>query len=692
MERKNDTASTRLRFNILGTIIYLIGIVLLLQLFNLQIVHGEEYREESNTRLTKETVLEAARGKIVDRTGIELASTQIVNSLELYKTKISNEELNTMLLEVATVLEQNGDSYTDNLPLSINPIGFTMETEEEQKKWKKEMEIDENATAEQVFGKLKEKYEITNENIEEVRKIMTLRYEINIQGYSSTSAIEIAENISETSLAIFNEQNAKFPGLSITQKPQRTYLKGNLASHVLGYMGRIETEEYEKNKDVYDMNDVVGTSGVEYVLEKFLRGTDGTKQIDMSVDGTVTDEYITKEAVAGNNVVLTIDAKLQQVVQDALKTNIEKIRNGGFSQQSDTAGGACIVMNVKTGEVLALASYPDFEPQAFIGGISSEKWNEYTTNLMPLKNRAIQEANAPGSIFKMITAIAALESGVTNTTEQVYDSGVYRYYNQKLPCWYYTDYGVGHRWQNVSAAIKNSCNYYFCEMGQRLGIDKLVEYASGFGLGKKTGIELLGETAGTLATSLNNEPGNILNLSIGQGANSFSVIQMAKYISMVANGGKDLDVTIIKSVIDENGNEIPKEQVEEVVNERLGLEKTELKDMNIKQENLQAVLEGMKSVTTESGGTANSFFRGFDIEVGGKTGSAEVGNGKVNAWFAGFAPYEDPEIAVVVMVENGKHGSYTAEPVRDIIAEYFGMNLQEAQESMEAIPTVQVQR
>ena len=692
MERKNDTASTRLRFNILGTIIYLIGIVLLLQLFNLQIVHGEEYREESNTRLTKETVLEAARGKIVDRTGIELASTQIVNSLELYKTKISNEELNTMLLEVATVLEQNGDSYTDNLPLSINPIGFTMETEEEQKKWKKEMEIDENATAEQVFEKLKEKYEITNENIEEVRKIMTLRYEINIQGYSSTSAIEIAENILETSLAIFNEQNAKFPGLSITQKPQRTYLKGNLASHVLGYMGRIETEEYEKNKDVYDMNDVVGTSGVEYVLEKFLRGTDGTKQIDMSVDGTVTDEYITKEAVAGNNVVLTIDAKLQQVVQDALKTNIEKIRNGGFSQQSDTAGGACIVMNVKTGEVLALASYPDFEPQAFIGGISSEKWNEYTTNLMPLKNRAIQEANAPGSIFKMITAIAALESGVTNTTEQVYDSGVYRYYNQKLPCWYYTDYGVGHRWQNVSAAIKNSCNYYFCEMGQRLGIDKLVEYASGFGLGKKTGIELLGETAGTLATSLNNEPGNILNLSIGQGANSFSVIQMAKYISMVANGGKDLDVTIIKSVIDENGNEIPKEQVEEVVNERLGLEKTELKDMNIKQENLQAVLEGMKSVTTESGGTANSFFRGFDIEVGGKTGSAEVGNGKVNAWFAGFAPYEDPEIAVVVMVENGKHGSYTAEPVRDIIAEYFGMNLQEAQESMEAIPTVQVQR
>lgn len=692
MERKNDTASTRLRFNILGTIIYLIGIVLLLQLFNLQIVHGEEYRGESNTRLTKETVLEAARGKMVDRTGIELASTQIVNSLELYKTKISNEELNTMLLEVATVLEQNGDSYTDNLPLSINPIGFTMETEEEQKKWKKEMEIDENATAEQVFEKLKEKYEITNENIEEVRKIMTLRYEINIQGYSSTSAIEIAENISETSLAIFNEQNAKFPGLSITQKPQRTYLKGNLASHVLGYMGRIETEEYEKNKDVYDMNDVVGTSGVEYVLEKFLRGTDGTKQIDMSVDGTVTDEYITKEAVAGNNVVLTIDAKLQQVVQDALKTNIEKIRNGGFSQQSDTAGGACIVMNVKTGEVLALASYPDFEPQAFIGGISSEKWNEYTTNLMPLKNRAIQEANAPGSIFKMITAIAALESGVTNTTEQVYDSGVYRYYNQKLPCWYYTDYGVGHRWQNVSAAIKNSCNYYFCEMGQRLGIDKLVEYASGFGLGKKTGIELLGETAGTLATSLNNEPGNILNLSIGQGANSFSVIQMAKYISMVANGGKDLDVTIIKSVIDENGNEIPKEQIEEVVNERLGLEKTELKDMNIKQENLQAVLEGMKSVTTESGGTANSFFRGFDIEVGGKTGSAEVGNGKVNAWFAGFAPYEDPEIAVVVMVENGKHGSYTAEPVRDIIAEYFGMNLQEAQESMEAIPTVQVQR
>lgn len=692
MEQKNNTANTRLRYNILGVLIYLIGIVLLLQLFNLQIVHGEEYRAQSNTRLTRETVLKAARGKIIDRTGIDLASTKIVNSLKLYKSKMSSEELNNTLLEIIKVLEQNGDKYADNLPIAINPIRFTMEDEEEQKKWKKEMEIDENFTAEQVFEKLKDKYDITTENIDDARKIMTLRYEINIQGYSSTRPVEISDDISETSLAIFNEQNFKFPSIAIIPEPQRVYLKGNLASHILGYLRTIDSETYNANKDIYSMNDLVGKSGIEYTFETFLKGTDGIKQIDMSVDGTVTDEYITKEAVAGNNVVLTIDAKLQQVVENALKTNIEKIRNGGFSQRADAEGGSCIVMNVKTGEVLAMASYPDFDPQSFVGIISDEKWKEYTTDLKPLKNRAIQDANAPGSIFKMITGIAALESGVTNVSERVYDSGVYRYYNQKLPCWYYTDYGRGHGWQNVSDGIKNSCNYYFCEMGQRLGIDKLVEYSSGFGLGKKTGVELLGETAGNLATSLNNEPGNILNLSIGQGANSFSVIQMAKYISMVANGGRDLDVTIFKSVIDENGNTIPREQVEEVVNERLGLEKTELKDMIIKDENFKAILEGMKSVTTESGGTANSFFRGFDIEVGGKTGSAEVGNGKVNAWFAGFAPYDDPEIAVVVMVENGRHGSYTAEPVRDIIAEYFGMNLQEANESMEAIPTVQIQR
>ncbi|MBQ2916576.1 MAG: penicillin-binding protein 2 [Clostridia bacterium] len=664
-----------LRFNILTVIVYIIGIILLIRLFSIQIVHGEEYLEQSSSRLTRETTILAARGNILDRNGNVLAGTKTQYTLELYKSKIDANTLNTTLLEVIKVLEANGDTYKDSFPIELNPIRFDI-SDENLKTWLENNNLDENLSAEDVLQKFKEKYEINNENIEETRKIIGIRYGIQKEGYSSMRAYVISKNISKQSVAVFEERNLEFPGIAISTAPIRTYTKGSLASHTLGYIGGINEEEL-KNNQGYSMNDYIGKTGIEYVFEQYLRGKNGLKQTDMSIDGTTTAEYITEEAVQGNDVVLTIDANLQETAEAALKNNIEKISTGGFAEQRNVNAGAVAVLDVKTGEVLALASYPDFEPELFVNGISTEKWNEYTGGeKSALVNRTIQSAYAPGSIFKMVSAIAGLETGSITATETVYDTGVYpKGYNPR--CWIYTREGRGHGALNVSGAIKNSCNYYFYEVITRMGIENLEKYATYFGLGQKTNIELPGEVSGTLAGKTLYDKlgetwyyGNSLSAVIGQAENNFTPLQMARYIAILANGGNDVQVSIVKDIINSDGTSIGKEEIQNYTKEKLNLEEINKEDLNIKKENLDVVLEGMKSVTTESGGTAYGVFRDFDIEVGGKTGSAEAGN-QVNAWFAGFAPYENPEIAIVVMVENGSHGSYTAEVVRDIVEEHF---------------------
>ena len=292
---KISDKNIRLRYNILNVVIYIVGIVLLLQLFNLQIVHGSEYRETSNTRLTREAVLKAARGDITDSSGVKLVTTKTGFSLELYKTKIDDKELNNMILKMAEILEENKDEVIDNLPIDINPYKFTMESEEEQKEWKQEYDLDENANAEECFNALKEKYKIQSENIEDIRKIMVVRYEIDRNGYSNIRPIIVAKDISRESSIQIEEQGHLLPGTAIVTEPIVTYPYGTLASHILGYLGLISAEEYAEKSDEYDINDVIGRDGIQYMFEKYLKGQDGIRQIDMSVDGEVTGEYISKE-------------------------------------------------------------------------------------------------------------------------------------------------------------------------------------------------------------------------------------------------------------------------------------------------------------------------------------------------------------------------------------------------------------
>ena len=700
-ETENENEKTNFRFNIITILVYIIGIVLIVQLFNLQVVNGESYREQSNTRLSRVNSIQAARGSILDRSGNEFAGVKTQNNIEMYKTNILNEELNNSILNLMNLLNQHQVSVTDTFPIKINPYEFTIEGEE-LAKWKKKYKIDDEATAETAFYKFKDKYEISNDNIEDIRKIMTIRYKITTTGYSATKSITIATNVNEEIVAQISERNSDFPGISIETEASRTYLTGNLASHVIGYTGKIKEEDYKEQKDIYDIDDVVGKTGVEYLFEDYLRGKDGEKQVEMSVDGTITGEYVSQNAIAGSDVVLTIDSNLQQVTQTALENCINKIRNGGFSETLDAQGGAAVVMNVNTGEVLATASYPTYEPQWFVGGISKENWNYLNNDTRhPQLNKAIQSSYAPGSIFKMVTGIAGLETGTITTTEKIKDTGVYKKYNDEWKCWIYSTAHRGHGYLNVTQALQHSCNYFFYETADRMGIDRLTQYALHFGLGKKTGIELPSEKAGTVASKqakLNSSlrdktwyPGDTIISGIGQGFNSFTPMQIAKYISSLANGGTIVNPTIIKSVINSDGTEVPKEEIRKYTNEKLGIE-TSNDEIVINPASIEIAKEGMRMAASEAGGTAYKVFKDFNIEVAGKTGSAQAGKDKnnndvVHAWFVCFAPYEKPEVAVVVMIENGSHGNYVAEVSRDILAQYFGMNqTTDVNESVQAIP------
>lgn len=699
MKDNRIKANFKLRYNVLIVLVYVIGVILLGQLFFLQIIKGKEYRETSNTRLTRESTIEAARGSISDRNGKILATTKTSYSIELYKTKIDNETLNNTILKMIKLLESNGDTYINNFPIT-SKYEFTLNSKEAIEKWKKQYNISEQATAKDCVYRFRDKYEINNTKMEEVLKIIAIRYEITTKGYSSTKSIKIAENISKTSAIQFNEQNASFPGINVITQPIRMYTSGSLASHTIGYIGKIREDELkEKLKDGYGPNDYIGRTGVEYTLEKYLRGKNGIRQLDMSVDGTIEGEYVQKEAIAGNNVTLTIDAQLQGKTEEIIQDTVKSLRK----LKKKSAFGAAVVMNVHTGEVLAMASYPTYKPEVFIGGVSQNEWKDLENN-NKLYSRAAQGAYAPGSAFKMVVATAALEKNVVTETEYINDRGVYPYGHHPV-CWYYTSYHRGHGNVNIKQALQKSCNYFFYEMGRRLGIDTINEYARFFGLGEKTGAEISSETSGVLASKEVAKSkgrdwtlGDTLSAAIGQTYNSFSPLQMARYISIVANGGNYVNATVVKDIKDENGNEIPKSEIRSYVNELLQENTEPVSDLKVSKETLDIVKAGMRLVTSP-GGTAYSAFSNFQKSVAGKTGSAQAratidGSEIANGWFVGFTPYKNPEVAVAVILEDGASDSYAPKTAKKILDAYYNLDTKEdkAKENTKASAYTETQR
>lgn len=670
-----------LRYNLLSALVYLTGIILIVQLFNLQIVKGTEYRQTSNSRLTRESVIEPARGNIDDRKGVALATNRTGYSVELYKTKSSNEELNNVILKIVNLLEKNKDTHINNFPIN-SKLKFTYTTQQNIDNWKAKYKIPEKATVEECVEVFKQKYEITNQDIQEVLKIIAVRYEITTNGYSATKSIKIAQDISKISAIQFNEQNLDFPGVNIVEEPIRVYTQGDLASHILGYIRKINADQLkEKAEQGYTMNDYIGQMGIEYVFEKYLKGEKGIRQIDMSVDGTIEGEYIEKEAVSGNTVTLTIDAGLQEKMENIIKNSVKELQKSG----EKTEKAAAVLMDVETGEILAMCSYPYFEPEVFVGVLENDVWQDILEN-EKLYNNAVSPS-APGSTFKMVVAAAALEEGIITESEYIYDTGVYPY-GHKPACWYYNQYKRGHGNVNVKTALQKSCNYFFYEMGRQLGVDTIAKYARHFGLGQKTGVEITGENSGIVASTEVAKsrgdtwyPSNVFSAAIGQSYNNYTPIQMARYISMIANGGDYVEPTLIKEIKDIYGNTISKEEIRSYTNDLLGVTDY-TSEVDVSEETINTIKAGMRLVTSE-GGTAYSMFKNFEHSVAGKTGSAQAKTrekGEItNGWFVGFTPYENSEVAIAVYIEDGASNSIAAQAAKKILEAYYNTDITETE-------------
>ena len=670
---------------ILSIIIILVSVIFILQLFNLQILQGADFREQAEKRMVRTETVEAARGEIYDRNGVVLATNKLAYNVQLYRVKVETEEQNHSIERLIQILEGNGDKIYSTFPINDDLTGFSFSSEEEEKKWKESVLLEEDLSFEEVIDSYIEKYGL--EHIEDPttqKKIMPVKYEGNVNGYSLFNGAIVAKNISEKSVAQIEEEKAGLYGVNISSSPIRYYPNGTLAAHVLGYVSKIDSQEYAaKKEEGYTLNSVIGKLGIEESFEYYLKGEDGEKKVITDSKGNISEESVSKEAVSGQNVTLTIDYRLQKVAESALEDTINRLKDGSITGTPipDTNAGAVVVLDVQTGEVLALASYPSYDINKFVTGMSVEEWNSINTDInKPMLNRVVSNWYSPGSTFKMLVGIAGIKANQITVDEIYTDPGVYPYsYHPK--CWLYTYNGTTHGPINLTGAIKGSCNCYFYEVGRRIGIDQIVETAKLFGLGEKTGIELSQEIKGNIAGETKPESGwylgDTLSAAIGQSYNSFTPIELVNYISAIANGGKLNKVSVVKEVGKEDES-IPLTELLEYTKNFTGVDFEE-RNIEIDETTLNAVKEGMLSVTSETGGTAASIFRGSNIQVAGKTGTAQVASGSNDGIFVGFAPYDNPKIAVVAVIEHGEEGLYTAHVVRAITDEYFNMTVEDKQ-------------
>lgn len=674
-------------------VVIVISVIFIATLFNLQIVNGENYREQSEKRMLRTKNITAPRGEIYDRNGVILATNKLSYDVELYKVRVSTKEQNDGILRLVEILNENSDKVYSTFPVNDDLNGFNFENTEEEQKWKKEMKLDSTLTFDQVIDKYIEKYELQDYSDNRLNqiKMIEIKYEANLNGYSLFNSATIAKDISQKSVAKIGEEKYKIYGISIVSVPKRYYPNGNLLSHTIGYVSKISSTEYEKKKEQgYNVNSVIGKAGIEQSFEKYLRGKDGVIKEETDTLGNVSSQTETTEAKSGDNVTLTVDYRLQKVAEESLLNAINGLQNGTLvgKKFSDANAGAVAVLDVDSGEVLASASYPTYDINSLIGGISLKDWNALQNNsLHPMLNRVVSGTYSPGSTFKMLVGMAGLMNGKITVDEKYYDPGIYPYgYHPK--CWLYTDRHMTHGWINIEGAIKGSCNCYFYEVGRRIGISEIVKYAKLFGLGQKTGIELSGEVAGTIAGADDKSEdglkspwylGDTLSAAIGQSGSSYTPIQLANYIATIANGGKLNKVSLIKSVDNEvAGTSESLADINKYTSEYTGVNFEE-KDLNINSEYIDAIKKGMLSVTSETGGTSYIVFKNSDIQVAGKTGTAQVPNGNNNGIFVGFAPYDNPKIAVVAVIEHGGEGTYTANVVKPIMEEYFNIDKESKQ-------------
>ena len=673
----------------LVVLILLLLTVYLVELYKLQIIEGEANYNRSNELTNTERVVTAARGNIYDRYGRTLVSNEETYNLKIDTDKLfANDDPNSVILELVHMVQGYGDEYTDDLPISMTP---PFEYDPDMTAIQRTMldayyvrqEIDPNSTAVELMSYMRTRYNIDNSySAEEMRIIAGVRYSINVRYAIPTGDYIFVEDASMKLISSIMEN--KLVGIEVERAYSRKY-GTEYAAHILGYTGLMTQEEYEKYSLLnYSTDAMVGKDGVEYAFENYLHGKDGKVIETRNSAGTILATVYEEEPEPGNHVYLTIDSVLQEQTErilangvSILKQNIAQKRAEGTARgdynvdlKDEITGAAAVVVNVKTGEPLAMASWPTYN----VATILDDYQELLEAENAPLFNRTLMGTYAPGSTFKPCTAIAALTMGIVNTEDKIKCEGVYTRYAAEgyaPECWIWnsTKDHLTHPEENVTTAIRDSCNYYFYSIGNFLGVDDLGKFAANFGLGEYSGIELV-EAKGNMSNQANHMDyagtewriGDTLQAAIGQSDSVFTPIQMAEYCATVANSGTRYSASILKSIRNYDYSE-----------KLYDREPTVMSTVDSAEYNWAAVHEGMWEVLNDYINEKNvNVWVDCQWRVAGKTGTAQKGEGIQNdGIFMCYAPYKDPEVAIFVVVERGGAGADVQFIARHIMDAYI---------------------
>ena len=490
--------------------------------------------------------------------------------------------------------------------------------------------------------------------------------EINekIAAHSGFDPIRVKQDVTPDIVDIVEEHKDEYPGVVIEVQPIRNYILKQMGAHIFGYVSEINDAELEKKKDEgYKSGDIIGKFGLEKIYDKELRGTNGGEQVEVDVSGKPVQIIGRKDPEAGLDMQLTIDKNLQEAAEKAVDDQLAQIHANA---------AAAVVMNPQTGEILAMVSRPAFDPNLFAHGISSKDWNVLNNNpYHPMDNKAISGEYPPGSTFKIVTGTAALTEGVVSPSEKILDTG----HHWIIPKGNSEGEALG--WINFEEALAHSDNVYFYEMGNRLGIDRLEKYGRMFGLGKRTGIDLPYEADGLVANKEYKKKwfddgewylSETFDAAIGQGFNLVTPLQACMVMSEIAADGKRYKPHLVSALKYPDGTLA--ESFEPVV----------LSQLDTTPDIIHLIQQGLRGVTQY--GTAASAFRGFPIQIAGKTGPAENSQGRDHGWFVAYGPFDNPNVCVAVIVENGGFGAQSAVPIgRKILEAAFGLNQPQADDT-----------
>jgi len=653
------------------------------RLFKLQTPASAAGRTDASSSYTYQTVVSAARGSILDRNGKVLVTNRASYNIQLTGYVLFNSDNpNASLLQLAELCRKRGIQYTDHLPISLEkPYTSTLDTTAgpwqdyfsqflAYKKW------DSDISPQNLIKLMKDTWSIPDSwTDEQARLVIGLRYELALRyAVDSLGPYTLVSDVSSNDLSALMELN--IPGLTVETGTVREYAT-KYAAHILGRVGPMNPAEYATYKDQgYAMDASVGKDGLEQAFEPYLHGTDGVRVTTVSKKGEILNEHYSTLPNAGDNVELTIDIDLQKAAEDALASVIADLRKNGVGlkeEGKDAEGGALVAMDVKTGEVLACASNPTFDLSAYSKDFAQLKTAKYA----PLYNRALSAAYPPGSIYKMVTSIAAIDKGGIGRFYKIRDKGIYKFYaNYQPKCLIYTNYGTTHGVINMMQALAVSCNYYFYEVGRLTGIESIDNVAKGLGLGEATGVELpeeLGyranpETKAKLFANDPNQSGwygaDTLMAAIGQSENKFTPLQMADYAATLANRGTRYSATFLRRVLSSDYSKLIKEHTPTV-----------LSTYPISDDAMACVQDGMRMAVTDSDGTASKYLKDYPIAVCAKTGTAQHSDngsaGSDNASFVCYAPADNPQIAIAVYVEKGAQGGNLAKAAIAVMDQYF---------------------